>query len=154
MLPAAIAPAVHPGRLKTRRGPLERLSRSRVFNHATTSLPSSQSFTQFAGLGCLSHHCGACNVLRRLPRSTNARLKPKFQERLDNRCNSPSSSSHSPIQRNTPISASSASVHRPAFNPPHTIAIMDAPEPETPFAAVSAQTTKFQRVSSVLKELR
>lgn len=24
---------------------------------------------------------------------------------------------------------------------------MDAPEPETPFAAVSAQTTKFQRVS-------
>jgi hypothetical protein len=44
MLATTAASAVHPGRLKTRRGPLERLSRSRVIKHATTSLPSSLPF--------------------------------------------------------------------------------------------------------------
>lgn len=43
-------------------------------------------------------------------------------------------------------------IHWPTCNPPNVTAIMDAPEPETPFAAVSAQTTKFQRVSRFLKE--
>jgi hypothetical protein len=151
MLAAAIASAVHPGRLKTRRGPLERLNRSRVFEHATTSLPSSLPFR----VRVFKPHCGACNVLRRLPPSTNARLTPKFQERLDNRCTRPrSSSSHSLIQHNTPIFS---------FNCPDTSTCFQSSEQNRNHGCAGARDAFRRRErannqipegQSILKELR
>jgi hypothetical protein len=152
MLATTAASAVHPGRLKTRRGPLERLSRSRVIKHATTSFFQSL-------LSCRVRvskpHCGACNVLRRLPPSTNARLTPKFQERLDNRCTRPrSSSSHSLIQHNTPIFS---------FNCPDTSTCFQSSEQNRNHGCAGARDAFRRRErannqipegQSILKELR
>lgn len=140
--------------LTTHRGPLERLSKSRVSRwddkprllYLHLSLQSRVRSRQPQGTATSF----ACNVLSP---STNARLiaHPK-QAKVSGASGQPL---HPPqVHRrirlssaNTTNRSSASLTHRSACIPPQATAIMDAPEPETPFAAVSAQTTKFQRVS-------